>query len=233
VAFLLVPYIYAFGTNSYYFYSATAVAFFWMLSAISLLAAIDQNWMRNSLLPMAFISQFAAIIFLVNAVESPYRQHNNLFKNTELTKIGDSSVRVHEEVAKYFHDVRKLVGSGQFNSVDSIIDLTGYSPGVAIILNTHNLGAPWLMGGYPGSNPTALFYLNKTPVDEIKKAWVLTELSGERALGLDILANWGLSLENDYELVGEVIAPAVYRGAGKPCLQKLYKPKIKSHSTVK
>ena len=64
------------------------------------------------------------------------------------------------------------------------------------------------------------------PVNQIRKAWVLTEPAGKRALDVDILSNWGLSLENDYELVGEVIAPAVYRGASKPSPQKIYKPKV-------
>jgi hypothetical protein len=46
------------------------------------------------------------------------------------------------------------------------------------------------------------------------------------ALSEDILSNWGLSLENDYELVGEVLAPAGYRGASEPSVQKIYKPKF-------
>jgi hypothetical protein len=225
VFFLFLPYIYAFGTNGNYFYSGSATAFFWILAAIAMLAVIDPNWMRNSLLPLAFISQFITIIFLLNAVESPYRQQNNLFENTQSIKIGDSKVKVHEKIAKYFDDARELAGSGHFKSGDSIIDLTGCSPGIAIIMGTHNLGAPWLLGGYPGSNHMALFYLNKVPFDQIRKACLITEPAGKRALDIDILSNWGLSLENDYELVGEVLVPAGYRDAIKPCLQKIYKPK--------
>jgi hypothetical protein len=190
-----------------------------------MLAAIDPNWMRNSLLPLAFISQFITIIFLLNAVESPYRQHNNLFENTQLVEISNSKIRVNEKIAKYFDDLRELAGSGHFKSDDSIIDLTGCSPGIAIIMGTHNLGAPWLLGGYPGSNHMAIFYLNKVSFDQIRKAWVLTEPSRKRALNPGILSNWGLSLENEYELVGEVLAPAGYRGASEPSLQKIYKPK--------
>lgn len=226
VFFLLLPYVYAFGTGNNYFYASSAAAFFWILAAIAMLVVIDSNWMRNSLLPMAFISQFVTIIFLLNAVESPYRQHNNLFEETQSVKIGNAELRVDEKIAKYFDDVRKLAGGGFFKSKDSMIDLTGCSPGIAVIMGTHNLGAPWLFGGYPGSNPMALFYLNKMPVEQIKQAWVLTEPSGKLALNPDILSNWGLSLENDYELVGEVLAPAGYRGASEPSLQKIYKPKI-------
>jgi hypothetical protein len=71
----------------------------------------------------------------------------------------------------------------------------------------------------------AIFYLNKVSFDQIRKAWVLTEPSRKRALNPGILSNWGLSLENEYELVGEVLAPAGYRGASEPSLQKIYKPK--------
>jgi hypothetical protein len=92
-------------------------------------------------------------------------------------------------------------------------------------MGTHNLGAPWFLGGYPGSNDMALFYLNKMPIDKVRKAWVLTEPSGKLALNPNILSNWGLSLENDYEIVGEVLAPAGYRGAREPSLQKVYKSK--------
>lgn len=228
VIFLLIPYIYAFGTGNNYFYAGSAAAFFWILAAIAMLAVIDSNWMRNSLLPLAFISQFVTIIFLLNAVESPYRQHNNLFNETQSVEIGSSKLKVHEQIAKYFDDLKSLGLSGNLKSEDSIIDLTGCSPGIAVILGAHNLGAPWLLGGYPGSNPFALFYLNKMPVDQIRKAWVLTEPSGKLSLNPDILSNWGLSLENDYELVGEVLAPAGYRGASEPSLQKIYRP-IVSH----
>ena len=231
IIFLLIPYIYAFGTGNNYFYAGSAAAFFWILAAIAMLAVTDLQWMRNSLSPLAFISQFVTIIFLINAVESPNRQYNNLFENTQSVKIGDSKVKVHEKIAKYFDHVRNLTESRRFNSVDSIIDLTGCSPGIAVTLSTYNLGAPWLPGGYPGSNPFALFYLNKMPVDQIRKAWLITEPAGKRALDVDILSNWGLSLENDYELVGEVLAPAGYRGATKPSLQKIYRPKIKSRLT--
>jgi hypothetical protein len=48
---------------------------------------------------------------------------------------------------------------------------------------------------------------------------------GKRSLSEDILSNWGISLINDYELVGEVLAPAGYRGSRNPSLQKIYKPK--------
>jgi hypothetical protein len=225
---LLIPYIYAFGTNNNYFYSGSAVAFFWLLAAIAILVVIDSNWMRNSLLPLAFISQFVTIIFLLNAVESPYRQHSNLFNETQSVEIGSSKLKVHERIAKYFDDLKSAGLSGNLKSEDSIIDLTGCSPGIAVIIGTHNLGAPWLFGGYSGSNRMALFYLNKMPVDKVRKAWVLTEPSGKLSLNPDILSNWGLSLENDYELVGGVLAPAGYRGASEPSPQKIYRP-IVSH----
>jgi hypothetical protein len=71
----------------------------------------------------------------------------------------------------------------------------------------------------------ALFFLEKTPLEKIRKAWVITEPLGKRSLSEDILSNWGISLINDYELVGEVLAPAGYRGSRNPSLQKIYKPK--------
>jgi hypothetical protein len=62
-------------------------------------------------------------------------------------------------------------------------------------------------------------------LDQIRKAWVIIEPLGKRSLSEDIFANWGLTLINDYELVGEVLAPAGYRGSRNPTLQKIYKPK--------
>ena len=225
VIYILLPYIYAFGTGSNYFYASSAAAFFWILAAISMLAVIDLQWMRNSLLPLAFISQFATIIFLLNAVESPYRQHNNLFNETQLVEIGNSKLRVHERIAKYFDDLKSVGLSGSLKSENSIIDLTGCSPGIALLMGSHNIAFPWLAGGYPGSHASASFYLNKMPVNQIRKAWLITEPLGKRSLSEDILSNWGLTLINDYELVGEVLAPAGYRGSRDPSLQKIYKPK--------
>jgi hypothetical protein len=226
VIFLLVPYIYAFGTGNNYFYSGSATAFFWILAAIAMLAAIDPNWMRNSLLPLAFISQFVTIIFLLNSVESPYRQPENMFKETQSVEIGNSKLRVNTKIAAYFNEIKEIATSGRFKPDNGMIDLTGCSPGFAFLMGSYNIAFPWLAGGYPGSQASAFFYLNQMPVDQIRKAWVLTEPSGKLALNPDILSNWGLSLENDYELVGEVLAPAGYRGASEPSLQKIYKPKF-------
>ena len=224
---ILLPYIYAFGTGDNYFYASSAAAFFWLLAAIAMLSAVDLNWMKNSLLPIAFISQLITAIFLLNAVESPYRQPIKLFEEARSVEINNSrsNLRVNISVAKYFEDVRQIAIKGSFKSDDSIIDLTGCSPGIAVILGSFNLGLPWALGGYPGSNQMALFFLEKTPLEQIRKAWVITEPLGRRALTEDILSNWGLTLINDYELVGEVLAPAGYRSSINPSLQKIYKPK--------
>jgi hypothetical protein len=190
-------------------------------------SATDISWMKNSLLPLSFFSQLLTTVFLLNAVESPYRQPNNLFEETRLVKINnpESNIRVNINVAKYLEDVRQIANNGNFKSDDSIIDLTGCSPGIAVILETFNLGMPWALGGYPGSNQMALFFLEKTPLEKIRKAWVITEPLGKRSLNEDILSNWGLTLSNDYELVGEVLAPPGYRDSRNPSLQKIYKPK--------
>jgi hypothetical protein len=227
VVCILLPYIYAFGTGDNYFYASSAAAFFWILAAIAILSAMDLNWMRNSLLPLAFISQLATVIFLLKAVGSPYRQPNNLFKETRSVEINNpkSNLRVNINVAKYFEDVRQIAINGNFKSDDSIIDLTGCSPGIAVILGSLNLGPPWAIGGYPGSNQMVLFFLEKTQFDQIRKAWVITEPTGKRALNEEILSNLGLTLNNNYELIGEVLAPAGYRGSRNPSLQKIYKPK--------
>jgi len=223
----LLPYIYAFGTGCNYFYASSAAAFFWLLAAIAMLSAIDISWMKNSLSPLAFISQLVTTIFLLNAVESPYRQPNKLLEEARSVEINNSrsNLRVNINVAKYFEDVRQIAKNGNFKSDDSIIDLTGCSPGIAVILGAFNLGLPWALGGYPRSNQMALFFLEKTPLEKIRKAWVITEPLGKRSLSEDILSNWGISLINDYELVGEVLAPAGYRGSRNPSLQKIYKPK--------
>jgi hypothetical protein len=224
---ILLPYIYAFGTGCNYFYASSAAAFFWLLAAIAMLSAIDISWMKNSLLPLAFISQLVTTIFLLNAVESPYRQPNKLLEEARSVEINnsESNIRVNINVAKYIEAVRQVGISGNITYDDSIIDLTGSSPGIAVILGTFNLGLPWALGGYPGSNQMALFFLEKTQLDQIRKAWVITEPLGKRSLSEDILSNWGLTLINDYELVGEVLAPAGYRGSRNPTLQKIYKPK--------
>jgi hypothetical protein len=225
--FLILPYIYAFGTGTNYFRASSAAAFFWILAAIAILSAMDLNWMKNSLLPLAFISQLVTVIFLLKAVGSPYRQPNNLFKETRSVEINNSKskIRVNVKIAEYFAEIRKIATNGHFKSDDSIIDLTGCSPGIAVILGTFNLGLPWVSGGYPGSNQNALFYLMKLPGNQIRKAWVITEPLGKRALNEEILSKLGLNLVNDYEMVGKVTAPACYRGSRNESLQVIYKPK--------
>jgi hypothetical protein len=94
-----------------------------------MLSAVDLNWMKNRLLPIAFISQIITAIFLLNAVESSYRQPIKLFEEARSVEINNSrsNLRVNISLAKYFEDVRQIAIKGSFKSDDSIIDLTELS----------------------------------------------------------------------------------------------------------
>jgi hypothetical protein len=86
------------------------------------------------------------------------------------------------------------------------------------------VGSAWLCGGYPGSAAMVGRMLDRVPLDELQRAWVLTEPEGPRPLPNSLLERYGLSLEEDYGLVSIISAPE--DGSSHGATQCLYQPGV-------
>ena len=90
LTFGLFPHVFAFGTTTNYWESASSAAIFWVLSGFALLATA--NYPAKSklsiFLPATAAVQLITVILLYVGMHNPYRQSQPLPLNDRLTSIG-------------------------------------------------------------------------------------------------------------------------------------------------
>lgn len=208
--FVVMPYVYAFGTDNNYWNKGAEVAFFWILAGVTCLAslAIPQISGR-ALLPGATIALVLTTAIVNISMEHPYRQPRALRENSSVLKfaVTGSEVLVARDFADYIRSLGELAKAGGFKTGDPMIDLTGHYPGALYALGAESIGDAWLNGGHPWSELNAIAKLDLVPCSDLARSWILTEPTGPRKLSLDILARYGINMDLDYVEVGTLNSP--------------------------
>lgn len=201
---LLVPHMYAFGTNTDYLVQASSAGFFWVLGALTFLSAyVHPAQFRTFLPPFSLAASCFALLILFAVAESPYRQSAPLRDATLPTQIGahNASVRLQPREAQLISDLREATLRSQMPSGHPVIDLTGKSPGLVFAMGAQGVGAAWMVGGYPGSQRTAAELMKRVPCADLATAWILTGTT-VNAIPDSVLASFGADAVADYVPVG-------------------------------
>ncbi len=242
--FLIMPYIYAFGTNNSYFLRGTYSAVFWISASVILLVALMRENVRADsagkqpgiphallscavcLLPFVLVIQLVAAIVVSNGIDNPYRQPQSLRLNDRVVTVGpdNASLILDEGFANYIDKAKTKAFEAGFKAGDGIIDLTGRSPGLLFVLGAKNTGSAWILGGYKGSNNLSRALLKQVSCRELSNAWVLLEEDGRRSISVEVLDSFGVNLSHHYHKAGRW---ETAKGADrhiKFCVQLLFKP---------
>ena len=110
---------------------------------------------------------------------------------------------VDPETARYIEDLRRISAQAGWQTGNHLIDISGGSPGAALILDARFIGFPWLVGGYAGSHEFCVRALSTASSDELQRAWVLAAPAGKRRLKTSLLRDIGLD-PDAYTVVGRV-----------------------------
>jgi hypothetical protein len=225
--FLLMPHIYAFGTNGNYWVAGGSAAIFWLLAGLILLIPLIRlraSW--SIVLPAALATQAITAVLLQTGLERPYRQNQPLRLNESAVEIGPrrSVLVLSEDYAQYIAKAVSISKAAGFTIDTPIIDLTGQSPGILYIVGGKLIGQAWTIGGYPGSLKRATLALNSIACDEIASAWVLYEPEGPRSISSELLTQQGIIFPNDYKLVDSFFSPEGAGGYFKRRKQIFYEP---------
>lgn len=201
--FLILPHVYAFGTNNDALAQAVSAGIFWFLGGVILLSYfLEADWLER-VLPIFSVASasFSLLIILVSA-DSPYRQTGPLWQAHTPVEIGahDAMLVVHAPEAGFLARVRASATAAQMPSNQPIIDLSGKSPGLIFALGARSVGSAWLVGGYSGSDETAMEILRTVSCSELGSAWILT--GTVRPLSLSLPQSFGARLFSDYEQIG-------------------------------
>lgn len=224
---LVMPHVYAFGTNNNYWKAGGSAAIFWLLAAITLLGPMIRqrgSWMIA--MPAALAAQAVTVTLLQTGLEQPYRQTQPLRLNASTLEIGTnrSEIVLSEGYAQYFSSVESIIREAGFKPTTPIIDLSGQSPGILYSIGAENIGQAWTIGGYPGSLKLAQAAHSRTSCEKISASWVLYEQDGPRSIPVELMSSLGANFPSDYRLVGTWKTAGGAGGYKDPRTQDLYEP---------
>jgi hypothetical protein len=219
---LLLPHAYAFGTNTNYWETGGSAGMFWVLGGLVFLTTIKAtDQFKYCLLTISMFAQLITMANIQSSFEFPYRQPQALEQNKETFNFGYSELILPKTFSGYLSSFINAANEQGFVSGTPVIDLSGRSPGLLYALGAHNTGAPWMIGGYPGSNQLAIARLNLVSCSELIDAWIVHEPNGPRPLSDDVLGHFGVNIK-DYDIVGQFTTPVA--GGFTESVQMLLKP---------
>ncbi|MDQ0134141.1 hypothetical protein J2T08_002059 [Neorhizobium galegae] len=225
--FLVMPHIYAFGTNRNYWENGAWAGIFWLLAGVTLLRPVVSelgNW--SFAMPLALATQTVTAVLLQTGLEQPQRQTQPLRLNETTLEIGPqrSALVLSAGYATYIADAVAAAQNGGFEPDTPVIDLSGQSPGILYAIGAKNIGQAWIIGGYPGSLKLAKAALDHVPCEEIVEAWVLFEPDGPRSIPTELMSSLGTAFPQGYQEVGTWRTAEGAGGYDASRAQELYKP---------
>jgi len=202
---LLAPFAIIVGTNNAYSGQMYGVVGL-ILLAIYILIRSNSFLKKLSDVYVIFWLIVAVDTVLNGGMASPYRMPESVFTKTYQTKLltDNNYLNLNGKANKYIVELQKNALENDWVVGSSLIDLTGGTPGAALALGAHVYGAPWLLGGYKGSNDFAIYSLKRVALDKLRKSWVLTTPDGRRRIDEQVLTGLGLHFPGQYTKVGEI-----------------------------
>jgi hypothetical protein len=225
VLFAVLPYAYAFGTNTNYGATAARAGLFWFLSGFVVCAAsAAANAAWHKLLPAAALVLMVSTGVLYASMENPYRQTQPLRLQMTAVDItpGKSRLFLPEETAAYIRELHRLSAANGFKAGDIALDLTGVSPGSLYAMGARPLGVASTFAGYPGSRDYLTAALDGETCEAIAVSWILMEPDARDSFSPDLLQRFGINISTDYLDVGSINSTRSF--APQQFEQRLLKP---------
>jgi hypothetical protein len=197
-----LPFVTVVGTNQNYWSAASPASVCWTLAALRYIVSICGLRVAFPALVAAQSVAFATILIWMT---SPYEQSQALFDQKHEISIGRPASRliVEPDVARYVLTWQRASAEAGLSRNDTIINLTGDTPGADYVLDTELLGEVWLFGGLPGSVAVAKLTLKRAPCSKVSAAWLLTAPDGPHRIDPAAL---GIPLDR-YRLVTRAMVP--------------------------
>lgn len=225
--FLILPYIFALGSNNNYWMQSGIVSLFWLISGFVLIIPwFCKLKMYAPIVFLVLLSQLITSIHIKEQIEKPRRYNQSLRLDDTKITVNDKNHQLilSKEFAKYINDARKIAAQSGFTKGDVIIDLSGQSPGLLYLLSAKSIGTAWNIGGYKGSLDLAKVRFNLVDCTDIANSWVLYESKGPRSISTDLLTSLGMNFPIQYQKVGSWETASGAGGYKQIRIQELYKP---------
>ena len=152
---------------------------------------------------------FILIIFVLKNLfdnfEKPRRYRAEIYKQkNEINLMNfNGKIYVDDYTFSFINEVQKIFEKNGWKKGNSLIDLTGRTPGLNIIVGARFVSDPWWGAGYVGTNAKVTKLLNNSKFEKIKKSWIATS---DYSININpkLLNTIGLDINKDYVLVGNI-----------------------------
>ncbi|WOH63903.1 hypothetical protein [Bradyrhizobium sp. BWA-3-5] len=194
LSFLVLPHLFALGSNQNYWFVGSKEVLFWMLAVVAFLSPLAQRERSVAiLLPLSILTQLLTTSVVNGGLLKPWRQVKDLRSYTAVTPLpGGGKLVLSQPFHDYLAMARAQARATGLEVGTSVIDLSGRSPGLLYMLETRALGLPWLIGAQPGSSAVAVETLGLENCADLARAWVLVEPDGPRHLDqASVLTSFG------------------------------------------
>jgi hypothetical protein len=222
--FTTMPYIFAVGTGNNYVGQSLLVTIFWILASLIYLRLLSRHKSTITLIiPIVLGAQAITAIILNQAMQNPYRQSGPMILNNSKIEVGKpgSELILNVDLAEYIINVISKANKSGFTPGTPIIDLSGLSPTILYALNAESIGQAWQLGNVD----LITGYLQRVTCEKIAAAWILHEPTGPNSDLVNVVSNFGLSLESDYVQVASWVTPETGFNLAPPRIQFLSVPK--------
>ena len=171
------------------------------------------------LTPVAVGTIFTVGLVISTALANPYRQPGPLSENIGVADFGErGTLNVSRRWETYINSLQATAYGSGFRAGTPLIDLTGGTPGAALVLDATAPGTPWLARSSPDPSTFAVTSLNNADCLALSQAWLLVQPDNPQAIPeSEVLASFGASWPDDYVVVGTI--PGPFGG-----IQGLFKP---------
>ncbi len=221
--FLALPYSFVIGTTNNYWGVLASASLFGFLFCICVARSAYSVYLSAS------IGMLLVTISSPHVSKNFYRQPSSLASGSsiefrEITSGRLSGILVDPAVSSYYESLELSAVKSGFVRGQTVIDLTGASPGAIYAMGGVGLSVAWLIGGYPGSHDFAKEALSMESEVALRGSWVLLEY-GYRSFNPALLNDFDRELNRDYMLVDSFDLPSGYGGRKKETKQYLYRPR--------
>ncbi|RWO23249.1 MAG: hypothetical protein EOS10_33970 [Mesorhizobium sp.] len=225
LTFLVLPHVFALGSNLNYWFLGAYDALFWMLAVVAFLSPFAQQGRSlATLLPLSVLAQLLTASVINDSIVNPFRQVKDLRSYTAVMPMpGGGKLVLSESLHHYLATARAQARAAGLEVGTPVVDLTGDSPSLLYVLEARALGLPWLMGWFPGSSAVAVETLGLENCADLAKAWVLIEPEGRyHPDQASVMASFG-ARQADYATAA-TLDPFVVDGDYRIDRQFLFKP---------
>lgn len=194
LTFLVLPHVFALGTNLNYWYLGAFDALFWMLAVVAFLSPLAQQGRSlATLFPLTVLAQWLTASVISDGMLNPFHEVKDMRAYTAVMRMpGGGKLVVSESLHHYLATARAKARAAGLEAGTPVIDLSGDSPGLLYVLETRAIGLPWQMGWFPGSNAVAVDTIGLEDCSDLAKAWVLVEPESQYHLDhASVMASFG------------------------------------------